>query len=66
MGLGYPGIIRPVTYPGIAQDKYVVQTDTSLLLFSAEKMTGWSKSGLVKLVTLCILFYTKYQRDIQG
>ena len=37
----------------------------SLSLFSIGKTSGWYMSGLVRL-TLSILFYTKYQRDIPG
>ena len=56
-----------MTYLGISQDKCVC-TDLSQpftgLLFSVRKANSWHESGLVRL-TLCILFHTKYQKDIQ-
>ena len=70
--MGYPGITRHVTYPRISHlillnfgMSTVIPTYTSLSLFSVGKVTGWYKSGFVRL-TLCILFCTKYQRDILG
>ena len=44
-------------------DKYVCTA--FCLLFSVGKANSWYKSGLASLI-LCILFYTKYQRDIPG
>ena len=60
---GYPSdILCKIGYGGSTS---LNQTYTSLLFFFVGKTTGWYKSGLVQS-TLRNLFYTKYQRDIQG
>ena len=62
--MGYPGITQTVTYPWISKDKYVCTYLYQLFAFLRWKNEQLYKSGLVRL-TLCILFHTKYQRDMQ-